>query len=114
MALKVTTNFTNKDTVKVTVYIYNDSDALVDPTGSVKISIYDPDEVASIEDEDMSKVTTGTYEYYFHKGAPATPLDSGKWRGVIAVTDGTGDDAVISEQGFSFKVVSTQYVAPEA
>ena len=46
----------------------------------------------------------GIYEYLYHKGETVDPMDSGEWRGMIDVIDGTGYSAVISPQGYSFKV----------
>ncbi len=49
-------------------------------------------------------VETGIYEYYYHMGADSLAMDSGRWRGEIAVVDGVDEDAITSPGSFSFKV----------
>lgn len=107
MGIKVITEFPDKATVRVVVYVYNDADALVEPN-AVKVSIWDPsggDPVVDGEDIVVSgKVEDGIYEYYYHKDESADPMDEGQWRGEVAVIDSVGADAVISPGNFSFKV----------
>ena len=49
-------------------------------------------------------VETGIYEYYYHMGASSLVMDTGRWRGEIAVVDGVDEDAITSPSSFSFKV----------
>ena len=49
-------------------------------------------------------VETGIYEYYYHMGATSPAMDTGRWRGKIAVVDGVDADAITSPGSFSFKV----------
>ncbi len=49
-------------------------------------------------------VETGIYEYYYHMGATSLAMDTGRWRGEIAVVDGVDEDAITSPGSFSFKV----------
>lgn len=49
-------------------------------------------------------VEAGIYEYYYHMGADSLAMDTGRWRGEIAVVDGVGADAITSPGSFAFKV----------
>ena len=49
-------------------------------------------------------VETGIYEYYYHMGASSLAMDTGRWRGEIAVVDGVTADAITSPGSFAFKV----------
>jgi hypothetical protein len=103
MGIKVVTEFTTIDTVKVWAYVYDTNDALADPD-AITIDIYDPDSTQQVDGEAMTKSDTGIYYYYYHKGASAEPMAKGRWRGTVIVTDGSGTGAVTSTQSFSFKV----------
>jgi len=50
------------------------------------------------------ETTTGIYEYFYHTGASADPMDAGQWRGEIVTIDGSGATAVISSSKFAFEV----------
>ena len=104
MAIEVITVFPDNATVRIITYVYDDDDALVDPTGSIKCTIYDPDGTKQVEAQDMTKDVTGIYEYYYHKGTGLDPMDKGEWRGEIEVIDGSGADAITSPGNFSFTV----------
>ena len=103
MGLDVITEFLAKATVRVRAYIYDDDDALVDPTPPVTIDIFDPDGTPIESGATMTRADTGIYEYYYK-----TTVDSpdGWWRGVVWVVDGSGDLAKTSEGSFGFKVKS--------
>jgi len=107
MAITVITEFPNKATVRIIVYVYNDTDVLTAPT-SVLVSIWDPDGGDPVVDESEIVVTgaveTGIYAYYYHMNASADAMMAGQWRGEILVIDGAGATAVISPGSFSFKV----------
>ena len=104
MGINVTIEFLPSATVRVTAYIKNDKDALVDPTG-VTIDIYDPDGTKQVDDVSMSSSVTGIYDYYYHKGVGEAAMDTGRWRGKVIVVDGSGSGATYSPQSFSFKVI---------
>lgn len=97
--------FPDKATVWILALIYNENDALVDPTAA-KVSIIDPDDTVKVDEAAMTQyeTTTGIYEYFYHKGESADPMDKGQWRGEVLVIDGTGEAAVISPTKFAFEV----------
>jgi len=105
--IKVITEFVDKATVMVMVYVYDRADVLTEPT-SVLVSIWDPDGGDPVVDESeivvSGKVEDGIYEYYYHKDASAAAMKSGQWRGEVLVLDGVLTDAIISPGNFSFKV----------
>ena len=47
---------------------------------------------------------TGIYEYSYHKGAGVAAMDSGNWRVLVLVADGTGIDTVYSPEPHAFEV----------
>jgi len=97
--------FPDKATVWVLALIYDEDNALADPT-AVKVSITDPDGETQVDEASMTQyeTTTGIYEYYYHKGVASTAMAAGEWRGEVSTIDGSGETAVISVQPFSFKV----------
>lgn len=103
MAIRVVTDFHEAASVRVRSYIYDDNDALADPT-SVTIDITDPDGTLQVDGVAMSQITTGIYEYYYHKDVDADPMDAGMWRGLVKAIDGSGASAIISPSAFGFRV----------
>ena len=103
MAVTVVTEFNDNATVRVIAYIYDDDDALSDPTGAT-IDIYDPDNAKQVDGSAMSSSETGVYTNFYHRGAGEAAMDSGRWRGIVLIADGTGADTVYSSKTFSFKV----------
>jgi len=97
--------FPDKATVWVLALVYDEDKALVDPT-AIKVYITDPDDTLQADGEAMTKYesNTGIYEYFYHKGASADPMDEGQWKGEVVVIDGSGETAVISPQNFAFEV----------
>jgi hypothetical protein len=97
--------FPDKASVWVIALIYNEDNELTDPT-QIVISIFDPDSKAQVDEEVMTqyKETEGIYEYFYHKGTSADPMDTGQWKGEIMTIDGEGDNAIISLQTFTFSV----------
>lgn len=97
--------FPDKATVWILALIYDEDDALVDPT-AVKVTIIDPDGTTKVDEGTMTKYdsTTGIYEYFYHKGEDSDPMAEGQWRGEILAIDGSGATAVISPQNFGFEV----------
>ena len=104
MGNKVVIEFLSSATVRVIAYVYDNNDALVDPTG-VTIDIYDPEGTKQVDDVAMSSVSTGIYDYYYHKGVGEAAMSTGRWRGTVKPVDGSGVDATYSPQSFSFKVI---------
>ena len=104
MAIKTITEFLAIDTVKIWAYFYDEDDALVNPTTSITIDIYDPDGTLQVDGAAMTNSDTGIYYYYYHKGDSADPMAKGNWRGTIKAVDGLGVDAVVSTGNFHFKV----------
>jgi len=104
MAIKVQTEFMDASTVRIISYIYNTDGDLADATG-LTIDIYDPDDTLTIDGGTMDNQGTGIYDYYYHKGATTAAMASGRWRGLVLVTDGSGATAVMSQNTFSFKVI---------
>lgn len=97
--------FPDKASVWVLALIYDEDNALVDPT-AVKVSITDPDDTLKVDEAAMTQYesTTGIYEYFYHTGTTSDPMDKGQWKGEILVIDGSGETAVISPQAFAFSV----------
>lgn len=100
--IDVQIEFIAKTTVRVVAYIYNDLDALVNPTTSIKVTIWDPDGGDPVVDgAAMSFVSQGIYEYF----CKTTSLSKkGWWNGEIVVIDGVDPDDRTSMGVFSFKV----------
>ncbi len=96
MALNVVTEFLQKTTVRVRAWIYDEDDALVDPT-AVTIDIWNPSGTKLVDGVAMTKASTGIYDYYYD-----TTINSptGNWRGIVWTTD----TPAVSEGSFGFKV----------
>lgn len=103
MAIKVITDFSISDTVRVWCYVYDEDNALVDPTG-ITINIYDPDGTLEADNAAMTQSETGIYYYDYHKGTELDPMAKGRWRGEVKTVDGTLMEAKYSTGDFSFKV----------
>lgn len=103
MGIEVIVEFIAKTTVRVLAYIYNDADALVNPTTSTKITITDPDGTTKVSGVAMSLVSglTGVYEYFYKTD---TTLVKGWWRGEIVAIDGVTPDDRTSLGTFSFRL----------
>lgn len=105
--IRVITEFPDKATVRVIVYVYDDTPKLVAPT-KVLVSIWDPDGgVPVVDNEDIivsGKIEDGIYQYFYHKGDTSEPMDAGRWRGEVLVIDGSGTGAIISPGNFSFRI----------
>ena len=85
MAILVQTEFTRTGTVRIIAYVYDDDEALVDPT-SVSISIKDPDGTLVADDQAMAKNSTGMYEYFY---TPATTAVLGDYQIECDILDGS-------------------------
>lgn len=99
--IEVITEFIAKATVRVIAYVYDDDGNLVDPTTSIKVSIWDPDDVNQVDGAAMTKSATGVYEYYYKTTSSTT---KGWWRGEVEVIDGTGEGAKTSMGAFPFRI----------
>ena len=105
MTIQVQTEFLSATTVRVIAYVYNNATGkLVNATG-LTIDIYDPDGTKQVDAVAMDNRATGTYDYYYHKGAGEDAMDTGRWRGMVLVADGAGVDTIYSQGPFSFKVI---------
>jgi len=112
MFIETISQFIDKATIMILAYIQDTKTGLApdpEPT-SVKLTILSPsgekvlDAEEMVKETDLSDASYIVYEYYFHKGATADAMEVGEWKGEILVTDGIGDEAVISPGNFSFKV----------
>jgi len=108
MAIEVVSEYLNTATVRIIAYVYNDSDALTDPTG-ITIEIWNPAGTRQLLDDPnypiaMTQTATGIYEYYYHKGSGVNAMTSGRWRFTVTVVDGAGASAIYSTGSGSFKV----------
>ncbi len=97
MAITVVTEFLQGTTVRVRAFIYDDDGDLVDPTTSVKLDLWDSAGTKQVDNQAMTKDSTGIYEYYYNT---TTSSAEGSWRGVIWAVDGS----YTSEGSFGFKV----------
>jgi len=83
MAIEVITVFPDKATVRIISYVYNDDGALTDPTGSIKITIKDPDSVQKAGYIGVSSSSS------FTAGLVVTGAISGSKGLVVSKPDGT-------------------------
>lgn len=104
MAITVQIEFIAKTTVRVLAYIYNDAGTLVNPSPSIKVTIYDPDGEAQVTSATMSLVDAdiaGIYEYYYKTTTSST---KGWWTGEVVTIDGADPDDITSIGTFSFRI----------
>ena len=98
MATEIQVRFIAKATVWIRAFIYDNDDALVDPTTSVKITIVEAKtRTKKVDAQDMTSSSTGIYDYYYTLASDAT---EGWWNGEIHSTDETN----VSIQDFGFEV----------
>ncbi|MFA5377314.1 MAG: hypothetical protein WC455_16305 [Dehalococcoidia bacterium] len=100
MAIEVRHEFILPETVKITAAIYNDSDALVNPTG-VTITITSPTGVVVVNDVAMTNDSTGIYTYLFRTTISTT---NGQYTEKVTATDGAGALAIITMGTDTFKL----------
>ena len=102
MGVAVQTEFIGKATVRVWAYVYDDDDALADPT-SINVTIKDKDGAAPVDDEAMSPVggTDGTYTYDYQTTAATT---KGWYNVEVVVVDGAGAVAKTSIGTYAFRI----------
>jgi len=97
MTIEVITEFLRLATVRVRASIYDDDGALVNPTTSITIDIWDSEGTKQEDGTAMDSVSTGIYEFFYNLAADSV---AGNWRGIVWVVDGTKT----SEFSFGFKV----------
>lgn len=104
MTVGVVVRFIAKTTVRVVAYVYDEDGDLVDPTGSIKVTMTDPDATKKVDAQDMTKQgdLTGTYEYFYNT---TTSSVEGWWTGEVVVVDGSGEGAKTSVDRFAFEVI---------
>ena len=100
MGLKIQIDFIGGATVGIRAYIYDDDDALADPT-SAKVTITDPDGTDQVSAEDMTKNDTGVYDYFYKTDSDTA---TGSWSGEVVVVDGEGEEAKTSIATFGFRI----------
>lgn len=98
MSIKVVTEFLQGSTIRTRAYVYDDDDALVNPTTSITLDMWDSENTKVVDGTAMTSVSTGIYEHYYNTD---TDSPTGNWRGIVWVTD-TGSK--VSEGSFGFKV----------
>ena len=106
MGIEVITEFPSASSVRTWAFVYKNEpsdNSLTDPTAIVN-TIIDPDEDTQVDEEAMTKSTTGIYYHDYHVGVSAVALAKGMWRGKVRITDGAGATAFISVFYYSFKV----------
>ena len=102
MGIEVITKFIGKATVLTIAYVYDKERAnLIDPTGSIKVTISDKEGTKVADAEDMDKVSTGVYEHYLRT---TTSFVKGWYPEEVVVVDGSGATAVTSIGTHSFEI----------
>lgn len=95
MEVDVITIFLSRASVRVIVFNRGDDGQLVNCT-TAKLTIKDPDGVKKVDDQAMNNISTGIYDYVYHKGEGVDPLDAGVWTYEGDVWDGSGAGAINS------------------
>ena len=98
--MDVITKFISKSTVLVRAYVYNEDDALTDPT-SITVTIVDPAGTKKVDNAAMTKHSTGVYDYFYNTAADSV---EGNWVGEVTTIDGIGEGAKTTIVPFSFEV----------
>lgn len=109
--INVITEFVKKTTVRIIAYVYDDAGKLTEPSGSVKVTIWNPSgdkqllgdpnyEATMTKNTDADSPAYGAYEYYYETDADT---DKGWWRGEVEVIDGTPTEYT-SMGTFSFRI----------
>ena len=99
--MDVITKFISKSTVLVRAYVYDEDDALTDPTTSITVTIVDPAGTTKVDNVAMTKHGTGVYDYFYNTAADSV---EGNWVGEVATVDGSGGGAKTAIATFSFEV----------
>ena len=100
MSVEAQTEFIAKATVRVHAKVYDDDNALADPT-SITATIKDPHSATQVDAQAMTKDSTGVYNYYYQTNTSTT---KGNWTGEVITIDGTGAGAKTSVSTFDFRI----------
>lgn len=102
MGIKVQVDFIGRATVQIRAYVYDDDDALVDPT-SCKVTILDPDGTTIVDAASMTPLaaTDGIYDYFYNTTSATA---KGAWSGEVVTVDGSGDTAKTTIASFGFRI----------
>jgi len=107
MSIKIIAEFISPATVRTIAYIYDDDDALVNPTHAttpITVTITDPagDDVADAEAMTQYDSTTGTYEHFLYT---TSSYVKGWYEGRVTTMDGAGATIKrsIADYGFTLK-----------
>ena len=103
MNLETIIEYTAPASIRTVVFVYDDDDALVDPT-SVLITWVDADEEKKVDQEEIvstGKLETGIFEHFYNTSASSA---KGWWNALIEVIDGSGETARTSIGKGSVKV----------
>jgi len=99
---EIVTKFISPSTVWIQAKVYNpETDALVDPTTSIKVTVEDSAGSKVVDAADMTKSDTGIYDYYYD--IASDPVE-GWYNGAVVVVDGIGADIKTSVSSFGFMV----------
>jgi len=102
MVLKVVTKFISPSTVWIQAKVYDpETDELIDPTTSIKLTVQDHDGNVVVDAQDMPKDEVGVYDYYYN--IAADPVE-GWYPGQVVTVDGSGEGAKTSVVPFGFEV----------
>ena len=99
--MDVITKFISKSTVLVRAYVYDEDDALTDPTTSITVTIVDHAGTKKVDNAAMTKHGTGVYDYFYNT---VTDSVEGNWVGEVTTVDGSGGGAKTAIATFSFEV----------
>lgn len=106
MSIKIVAEFITESTVRTVAYIYDDDDALVDPTHAttpITVTITDKEGTVVATDEAMAQQnsTTGVYEHYLYT---TSSYVKGWYEGVVTTMDGAGDTTKYSKASYGFQL----------
>lgn len=101
MAIDVIVKFLQNSTVWIRAYIFDSAGDAVDPTTSTKVTIADSTGTKQVDAVNMTKDSTGVYDYFYDTDADSA---EGSWSGEVWVVDGAGEEARTSVGTFAFQV----------
>jgi len=103
MNIETIIEFTAKASIRTLVYVYDDDDALVEPT-SVLVTWVDADGETQVDEDEIvvtGRLEDGIYEHFYNTVAGSA---KGWWQGSVEVIDGTAPTARTSIGNYSVKV----------
>ena len=101
MGIEVKAEFIGKATIRVWSYVYDNDDALVDPTNSIEVTIKDKNGTIAVDEQAMTKSDTGIYTYDYNT---TTSTTKGWYNVEVVVIDGTEAGAKTSVGTCAFKI----------